>query len=92
MREAAAPISKIEHEIGGEMYSGTEKFGRSAMLTEKEFHIVKALVEEEMENVRKADYMNSKVLTNYLFTLSEIIEKLKKGIEREKDLSQELIA
>lgn len=47
------------------------------MVTEKEFNIIKALVEEEMEALYDNGCLDSEVTTNYLFTLSEIVEKLK---------------
>ncbi len=50
------------------------------MVTEKELNIIKALVEEEAECLRQTDCLDSGVLTNYLFTLSGIVEKLENDV------------
>lgn len=55
------------------------------MVNEKEFNIIKALIEEETENLRKIDCLDSSLLTDYLFTLSDIVEKLEKDIEPKRD-------
>ena len=55
------------------------------MVTEKEFNIIKALVEEETGCLREADYLSSKILTNYLFTLSNIVEKLERDVSKRRN-------
>lgn len=52
------------------------------MVTEKELNIIKALVEEETECLRETDCLDSNVLTNYLFTLSNIVEKLERDVRK----------
>lgn len=56
------------------------------MVTEKELNIIKALVEEETECLRGTDCLDSRILTNYLFTLSNIVEKLERDAFRKKRL------
>ncbi len=56
------------------------------MVTEKEFNIIKALVDEETELLRSAESPNSNILTNYLSTLSNIVEKLQRDAFRKKRL------
>ncbi len=60
------------------------------MLAEKEFHIIKASVEEEIEYVRRSDYLNSRILTSYFFSLVGILEKLGKDMAGRQDISNEL--
>jgi hypothetical protein len=55
------------------------------MVTEKEFNIIKALVEEEIGSFGSAECLDSDVITNYLFTLSDIIEKLKEDLPKNED-------
>ncbi len=56
------------------------------MVTEKEFNIIKALVEEEMEALYENGCLDSDITTNYLFTLSGIVDKLKSGVKVKRGL------
>jgi len=60
------------------------------MVTEKEYSIIRALVEDEMESIREGDYFDTKILMDYLMTLSDIVEKLKRDCDGERRFSEEI--
>ena len=56
------------------------------MVTEKDFNIIKALVEEEIGSLLEGDCFSSNITTDYLFSLSEIIEKLGVAVKVKRDI------